>query len=649
MNDGADRAMHAERARTLGRRLAATLGGVAGDAARRIVGAMGEIGRGGVEEARAIASAAGDVVVLRGGACVATAEPLRRERPAAPVEERSVRVESTRLEAVAADVDQMVVGVSGRERRGRDLDRMEQELRDASQLLRTGLAEARIRDEDRPRALSDALDRLRTLEAEFGSHARETRRESEREGLIAHGLRDLLQDLRMVPAQTALASLRPAVRDAASKVGRKVRLVLTGGDVRLDRRVLDELKAPLLHLVRNGVDHGIELPEVRSAAGKPEEATLEVRVEPRGDRVVFLVRDDGAGLSPDRLRAVAVQRGLMTAAEAGRLTDAEAARIAFQPGISTSPEITALSGRGVGLDVVAEAVRRLGGTVEVSFERGRGTTFTLEVPLTMSGTAGLLFRAAGGTALLPLDAVERVVIVRSGDVGTIGGHAFVTVEEVQVPYTSMAQVLGAGAGPSATDTTVALLISSGGRRRALAVDEILGEHPMVVASLGRRLATVRRLAGAAVLDDGRVVSVLQPAELVGSPSVQGGAKARARPRVIVADDSLSTRAAAKTLLEIAGFAVMPAADGQEAFELARESGCDLVVSDVQMPRMDGLELTRRLKQHPSLSRVPVILVTSLDAPEDRAAGLKAGADGYLVKREIARGALLSLVRKLLPE
>jgi two-component system chemotaxis sensor kinase CheA len=210
-------------------------------------------------------------------------------------------------------------------------------------------------------------------------------------------------------------------------------------------------------------------------------------------------------------------------------------------------------------------------------------------------------------------------------------------------------VLGASEGPSATDITVALLVSFGGRRVALAVEEILGEHPMVVASLGRRLAAVRRLAGAAVLDDGHVVAVLQPGELVGAPRVQGGTKAQVRARVIVADDSLSTRAAAKTLLEIAGFAVMPAADGQEAFDLARENGCDLVVSDVQMPRMDGLELTRRLKQHPLLSRVPVILVTSLDAPEDRAAGLKAGADGYLVKREIARGGLLSLVRKLLPE
>lgn len=183
----------------------------------------------------------------------------------------------------------------------------------------------------------------------------------------------------------------------------------------------------------------------------------------------------------------------------------------------------------------------------------------------------------------------------------------------------------------------------------MAVDEVLGEHPMVVSPLGKRLAGIRRLAGAAVLDDGRVVSVLQPSEVVGAPRDQEQQKAQARARVIVADDSLSTRSAAKAILEIAGFAVMAAADGQEAFDLAREAGCDLIVSDVQMPRMDGLELTRRVKAHPKLARVPVILVTSLGSQEDRASGLKAGADGYLVKRDVGSGALLDLVRKLLPE
>jgi two-component system chemotaxis sensor kinase CheA len=644
--DGAERDGHAARARALAEQLGVALPGRSAEAARRIAATMAGLASGG-DLPRAIASAAADVVELRTGGGRAQGPDAEPPPVAAPVEQ-SIRVESGRLDSVAADVDLIVVGVSARERRGRELERMEESLRDAVQRIRTGLAEARIRDDARPRGISEGLERLRGVEAEFARHAREARREAEREGLIAHGLRDALQDLRMVPAQTVLSSLRQAARETAARLGKKVRFVVRGGEVRLDRRVLEDLKGPLLHLVRNGIDHGIEAPEARAAAGKPAEATLEVRVDPRGDRVVFTVRDDGAGISPDRLRAVAVQRGLMTAVEAGKLSDAEAARIAFQPGISTASEITSVSGRGVGLDVVAEAVRRLGGTVDVSFERGAGTTFSLEAPLAMTGTAGLLFRAAGGLGLLPLDAVESVLLVRQGEVGTIAGRAVVTVEGVQVPYTSLAQVLGTGAGPTATETTVALLVSSVGRRAAVAVDEVLGEHPMVVAPLGKRMASVRWLAGAAVLDDGRVVSVLSPAELVGAHRVQEGRAAAPRSRIIVADDSLSTRAAAKSILEIAGFAVITAADGQEALELAREGGCDLIVSDVQMPRMDGLELTRRVKADPKLAGVPVILVTSLNAPEDRSAGLKAGADGYLVKRDVARGALLDLVRSLLP-
>jgi two-component system chemotaxis sensor kinase CheA len=654
-SDGAEREAHVARARSLAERLADGLEAGAAAVARRIGDAMAAMGHDSVEVARVVAKAAADVVELRSRrappAPVSVPVPEEASGGAAAErgEARSVRVETSRLDAVAADVDQLIVGVSARERRGRELDRMEQELREATQQLRTGLTEARIRDEARPRALSEGLDRLRQLEGAFGHHARETRRESEREAQVAHGLRGALQDLRMVPAQTALAALRPAVRDAAARLGKSVKLTVSGGDVRLDRRVLDELKAPLLHLVRNGVDHGIESPEVRAAAGKEPEALLEVKVEPRGDRVAFTVSDDGAGLSPERLRAVAVQRGLMSAIEAGRLSDAEAARIAFRPGISTASEVTALSGRGVGLDVVADAARRLGGSVDVSFERGRGTQFVLEAPLALTGTAGLLFRAAGGLALLSLDAVEAVLLVRPGDVGTIAGRPMVAVEGGQVPYSNLAQALGLGGGPPAGQATVALLVVAGGRRAAVAVDEVLGEHPMIVSPLGKRLSGVRRLAGAAVLDDGRVVSVLQPGEIVGAPAGPESGRVQARARVIVADDSLSTRAAAKAILEIAGFAVMVAADGQAALALAEEAGCDLIVSDVQMPRMDGLELTRRVKAHPKLARVPVILVTSLGSQEDRASGLKAGADGYLVKRDVGSGALLELVRRLLPE
>jgi two-component system chemotaxis sensor kinase CheA len=654
--DQAERVGHAAQARAAAERLAAQLSGRAAELAGRVARVAAELEGGGADVPRAIARAGAELVGLRTELArqrpAARPDPGSTAEPTAPRanqgDEQLVRVQAARLDRVANDVDQLVVGVSRRERRSRDVQRLEKSLRETLRLLERGVTESQLHGDPRARPLTDGLERLRELGLQLGRHARETRRDSEQERLLAHGLRGALQSLRMVPAGTGLAALRPAVRELAAQLGKEVALHVSGGELRLDRRVLEELKSPLLHLVRNALDHGVESPAGRRAAGKPEQAVLEVRVEARGARVHFTVRDDGAGLSPDRLRAAAVKRGLVRQEEAARLSDGEAARLAFQPGLSTATEVTAVSGRGVGLDVVAEAVRRLGGDVDVTFQAGHGTSFELEVPLTISGATGLLFRAAGGTGLLPVDAVERVLLVEPADVTFFAGQAAVVLDGEAVPFTSMAQALGAGVPPTPRGTRVALLVTAGGKRMAFAIDELLGTHAIIVSSLGRRLAGARHVAGATVLDDGRVVSVLQPALLVGGRRPVEPSGAPARPRVIVADDALSTRTTMKHLLEVAGYVVLPAADGEAALALAREVGCDLVVSDVQMPRLDGLGLTRRLKADPRLARVPVVLVTSLDSPEDRAAGLEAGADGYLVKRDVQRGHLIELVRQLLP-
>jgi two-component system chemotaxis sensor kinase CheA len=664
-SDGPERAGHALRARAAAERLAAAWPGAAGALASRLAQAAASLERDGGDFARVLAQAAEDLVALRRAAPVAGASalsspadaPARAEpiaptpEPAAAVASRTVRVDASRLDALATDIDQLVAGVSRREHRGRDLARADQALREALRLLERGLGEAGLAEDAkaRPRELADGLSRLRALSGDVGRHARETRRESEAERLSTRGLRDALQDLRMVPAEATLSALRPAVRDVAAKLGKRVELVVRGGDVRLDRMVLEQLKPPLLHLVRNAVDHGLEAPEARAAAGKPAVGVVEVAVEARGDRVVITVRDDGAGLSPDRLRAAAVARGLMNADAAARLGDDAAARLAFEPGLSTSTSITAVSGRGVGLDVVAETARRMGGGADVHFEHGRSTTFVLDVPLTLAGATGLLVRAAGGMAVIPLDAIEQVLLVGPGDVGRVAERVTVCVDGDQVPFKTLARAVGASASPrNGAESTIAIVLASGGRRVALAVDEVVGERAIVVTPLGRRLSGARHLAGSAVLEDGHVVGVLRPAALVDGGERAAAPTSAARPRIVVADDSISTRSAVKVLLEVAGYTVFAAGDGEEAFALVREAGCELVVSDVQMPRLDGLGLTRRIRTDPRLSAIPVVLITSLDAPEDRAAGLEAGASGYVVKRDVHEGRLLDLVRQLLP-
>ncbi len=331
----------------------------------------------------------------------------------------------------------------------------------------------------------------------------------------------------------------------------------------------------------------------------------------------------------------------------------EVVRLIFRPGFSTAAAVTEVSGRGVGLDVVHETVTRLQGSVDVASTPGQGTRFTLDLPLTLAAATGVLVKVGGELAALPAEAVERVLRLVPEDLGTVAGHSTVRVGEDQVPYASLAHVLGLSPAASAAPRSraqTALLVSLGGRRMALAVDTVLGEQDLVVAALGRRVSRVTHLAGASVLDDGRVVGVLNPAELLrrARPAEPERDPGVAKPRIVVADDSLTTRSAMKAILEIAGFTVLPAADGEEALSLLRQVRCQLVVTDIQMPRLDGLGLTRRMKADPELSGIPVVLITSLDSADDRLAGLQAGADGYLVKREVERGKLLELVRQLLP-
>ncbi|TQF13543.1 hybrid sensor histidine kinase/response regulator [Myxococcus llanfairpwllgwyngyllgogerychwyrndrobwllllantysiliogogogochensis] len=568
--------------------------------------------------------------------------------------DHTVRVAVKTLESLALQVELLVAGRAQQARRSegyRALSDGTHEVlrhleRASSQLTLAGGGPAL-------ESLRSGVALMRTMQKRLLEVSREAHRDGEQLALVAQVARDDLRDLRMVPASQLLEPLRRTVREVATRLGKDVALELTGGDVRLDRRILDALKDPLLHLVRNAIDHGLESPVERRAAGKLETGRLTVRVEPRGARIGVVVEDDGYGLSPERVRATAVRRGLLSEEEAARLSDAQAARLVFQPGFSTREQVTATSGRGVGLDVVQAMAARLQGSVDVEFWAGRGTRFTVDLPLTLASALGLLVRTGTTVSAIPSDSVERVLRLKPEDVGTVAGRVVARVDGSQLTFLPLAEAIGLPRLPLAIESgnvQTAALIVVGGDKVLYAIDEVVGQQEIVVRSLGKHLQTVRHLAGAAVLDDGRVVPVLNAPELVrvARPETRSMAAEVRRPRILVCDDALTTRFAMKSLLEIAGFPVVTAADGEEAWGILERTPCQLVVSDWQMPRLDGVGLARRIKSHPTLHSTPVILVTSLDSPEDRAAGLEAGADGYLVKREVERGKLLELVRQLLP-
>ncbi|MCP3161301.1 hybrid sensor histidine kinase/response regulator [Myxococcus qinghaiensis] len=568
--------------------------------------------------------------------------------------DHTVRVAVKTLESLALQVELLVAGRAQQARRSegyRALSDGTHEVlrhleRASSQLTLAGGGPAL-------ESLRSGVALMRTMQKRLLEVSREAHRDGEQLALVAQVARDDLRDLRMVPASQLLEPLRRTVREVSTRLGKDVALELTGGDVRLDRRILDALKDPLLHLVRNAIDHGLESPEERRAAGKSETGRLTVRVEPRGARIGVIVEDDGYGLSPERVRATAVRRGLLSEEEAGKLTDAQAARLVFQPGFSTREQVTATSGRGVGLDVVQAMAARLQGSVDVEFWAGRGTRFTVDLPLTLASALGLLVRTGTTVSAIPSDSVERVLRLTPEDVGTVAGRVVARVDGGQLTFLPLAEAIGLPRLPLAIESgqvQTAALVVVGGDKVLFAIDEVVGQQEIVVRSLGKHLQSVRHLAGAAVLDDGRVVPVLNAPELVRTarPETRSTGTEARRPRILVCDDALTTRFAMKSLLEIAGFPVVTAADGEEAWGVLERTSCQLVVSDWQMPRLDGVGLARRIKSHPTLHSTPIILVTSLDSPEDRAAGLEAGADGYLVKREVERGKLLELVRQLLP-
>ncbi|MCP3141164.1 hybrid sensor histidine kinase/response regulator [Pyxidicoccus xibeiensis] len=618
---------------------------------RAALQASGPGGAGAVERAVEALRTVPAPAAAEGSGVHASPSSLQESRGTA---DRTVRVSVKTLESLALQVELLMAGRAQQARRGEAhramMDGMHEVLlhleRASSQLTMSGGGPAL-------EPLRAGLGLMRGLQKRLLGLARDSHRDGEQLSLVAQVARDDLRDLRMVPASQVLEPLRRTVREVSARLNKDVSLDLVGGDVRLDRRILDALKDPLLHLVRNAIDHGLESTAERRAVGKSEVGRLSVRVEPRGTRMAVVVEDDGAGLSPERVRSTAVRRGLLTAEAAAKLSDAQAARLVFQPGFSTREQVTATSGRGVGLDVVQATAQRLQGSVDVDFTAGRGTRFTVDLPLTLAAALGLLVRTGTTVSAIPSDCVKRVLRLTPADVGTVAGRVVARVDGEQLTFLPLAESIGLPRLPMALDSgklQTAALLSVGEDRVLFAIDEVVGQQEIVVRSLGRHVQGVRHLAGAAVLDDGRVVPVLNATELVRAarPETRSTSTQSTRPRILVCDDALTTRFAMKSLLEIAGYPVVTAADGEEAWGVLERTPCQLVVSDWQMPRLDGVGLARRIKSHPALHRTPIILVTSLDSPEDRAAGLEAGADGYLVKREVERGKLLELVRQLLP-
>jgi len=460
--------------------------------------------------------------------------------------------------------------------------------------------------------------------------------------------------VRMLPFSEACEGLDRMVRDLAASAGKRAEVVVRGGEIEIDRSVLEGLKDPLIHLVRNAVDHGIEPPPVRRASGKPDAGRVTVAAAVRAGRLEIAIGDDGRGLDLAAIRDRLNSKGMAVPDDEQELVD----RI-FASGFSTSTAVTAVSGRGVGLEVVQSRIKAMRGIVDVAFEPGRGTRFTLRVALTLTSVRALIVEAGRQTFALDTAGVDRVVRIGASDIRSIEGREVVMVDARPVSVVTLARLLGVPEriASAAGEKRPAVVLIDGNRKAALVVDDIQAEREVMLRPLGRRLRGVHHVIGPTVLPDGHVALVLNTGDLVDSvrrlaPSssvVQSMtvAKPAQSRRLLLVDDSITTRTLEKTILEAAGYEVLIATDGAEAWQVLLERGADLVVSDVEMPRMDGFSLTETIRSSRRFRELPVILMTARDNDADRAHGLKVGANAYLFKSAFDQRELLATIGQIL--
>ncbi|MGO4476546.1 hybrid sensor histidine kinase/response regulator [Massilia sp. 2TAF26] len=510
---------------------------------------------------------------------------------------------------------------------------------------------ARVVDE-RARPLRDSLQRS-ILDAEH----------YERQATgVATRLVDEVLELHMCRFGDGLHGLPRMVRDLARSLGKDVRLDVTGADTLVDRAVLVRLEAPLGQLLRNAVDHGMEPPAERAAAGKPATGTIRLEARHRGGMLSIEVSDDGRGVDPERIRRAAVARRLAAPGFAQALSRPELMEFLFLPGFSLKEDANEISGRGVGLDVVHEAVQAQNGTVRVESTLGRGFRTAIVLPVTQSIVRALVVDVLGEPYALPIARAERVLRVPAGAVQTLAGRQYLEVEGVHLGLVAAGRVLELGdATPGAE---LAVVVIGGARERyGLVVDEVRGEQSLTVQPLDPVFGKLRDVASCALLDDGAPVLILDVPDMLLSIArlletgeslqpVPAGAGARqdgrqAARRILVVDDSLTVREMQRKLLAARGYRVDVALDGVDGWNSVRAGAYDLVITDIDMPRMDGIRLLERIRQDPRLQRLPVMIVSYKDRPEDRARGLEAGADYYLAKGAFHDATLLDAVRDLI--
>jgi two-component system chemotaxis sensor kinase CheA len=500
-------------------------------------------------------------------------------------------------------------------------------------------------------------DFITSLQHDLASHIRAT--EQDRAALEASTseISDLIHDAVLLPVTSIFLHFSALVREYSRKSGKMVDLIIEGDGIEMDRRILEAIKDPVMHLINNSIDHGIEYPEIRTAHGKSPGGIVRIRVIPlSGSKVGIEISDDGAGIDGNHIRLNAKKSGLITEKEARNLTDEEAIWLIFRSGFSTKPVVTDLSGRGLGLAIVEDTITRLGGDITLATGLHRGTSITLRMPVRLATLRGVVVRSGKQAYVLPMQQVRQVLRPGPGAETMQDNRPVIRIQDEEIRLISLTDALGITDQrivPDPPGHFPVIILAYGAGQIACRVDEVIRVQEIVVRPLGSQIRRVKRITGAAILGDGTMALVLDPIEIIHETQKPGPDIPRHRSsragtgRILVVEDSVTSRTLLQATLDQAGYMADTAIDGNDAFNRLKEKAYDLVVSDVDMPRMNGFLLTEKIRGNPRLAKIPIILVTSLDSPEDHEHGIAMGADEYLVKKGFDKTRFLKKVAALL--
>ena len=515
---------------------------------------------------------------------------------------------------------------------------------------------SKIRLDELCKNLSIKAELKPQIKEEFGTLIQELNKVDDTIDFITKRLKDEVLRLRMVSVGYLFGIFPRAMRDLANEKGKDVQILIKGEETELDKAIIDEMKGPIMHILRNAIDHGIEPPDERVAKGKPRTGIITLTASQQGSQVVIEVSDDGRGIDTEKVKRKAVKKGFITEEKVKDLVDEQVYQFLFIPGFSTSEAVTEVSGRGVGLDVVRENISKLKGIVEVYSTPCQGSRFILKLPLTLGITESLFVACGSETFALPIENVVETIRLNREEIRTVEGKEAITLRGQILPLVRLNDVFSLSQrGIVEKKFFLVVIVQSVEKRIGLMVDQLLGQQEIVRKNFSGPLKNVRGVSGATIIGDGRVILILDISQIIENAEgvmvkrvqfTPQPALEKKRKTILLAEDALSTAMLEKNILESAGFSVVIARDGQEAIEKASQERFHLVITDVLMPRMDGFELTQRLKKDNLYKDVPVIIVTTRESDADKCRGLEAGAEAYILKSEFTSEELLATIERL---